>query len=56
VALFLGKTPIPDGLYRVKTAHLCAGFVVEDGRVVMCAPILRARFGYWLKRAKKVKE
>jgi hypothetical protein len=36
-----------DGLYRVVTPRLCAGFVVEHGRVVACAPILRRRLAYW---------
>ena len=36
-----------DGLYRVRTAYLCAGFVVEGGRVARCAPILRRRLDYW---------
>jgi hypothetical protein len=36
-----------DGLYRVTTRYLCAGFVVERGRVVRCAPILRRKLGYW---------
>lgn len=36
-----------DGLYRVTTGYLCAGFVVEHGRVTMCAPVLRRRLAYW---------
>lgn len=36
-----------DGLYRVTTSYLCAGFVVERGRVTMCAPVLRKRLNYW---------
>lgn len=32
-----------DGLYIVTTLYLCAGFVVEQGNVTMCAPILKAR-------------
>ena len=36
-----------DGLYRVTTPYLCAGFVLRDGQVVQCAPILRKRLGYW---------
>ncbi len=40
-----------DGLYRVETPRLCAGFVVERGRVVACAPILRRRLGYWMTLA-----
>lgn len=36
-----------DGLYRVQTRYLCAGFVVEHGEVTLCAPILRRRLTYW---------
>lgn len=36
-----------DGLYRVVTRYLCAGFVVEEGRVTLCAPILRRNLAYW---------
>lgn len=43
-----------DGLYRVTTSYLCAGFVIADGRVVMCAPILRRRLPYWRTIAKRV--
>jgi hypothetical protein len=38
---------IADGLYRVMTSYLCAGFVVEGGKVTRCAPILRKRLAYW---------
>ena len=37
-----------DGLYRGTTSYLGAGFVVHDGRVVACAPILRRKLGYWM--------
>lgn len=36
-----------DGLYRVTTPYLCAGFVVRAERVVACAPILRRHLAYW---------
>lgn len=36
-----------DGLYQVTTKYLCAGFVIRNGRVVDCAPILRKRIDYW---------
>lgn len=45
---------MPDGLYRVTTSYLCAGFVVEDGVVTLCAPILRRRMAYWKTIAKLV--
>jgi hypothetical protein len=40
-----------DGLYRVTTGYLCAGFVVSRGRVTVCAPILRKKMAYWKKVA-----
>lgn len=43
-----------DGLYRVTTSYLCAGFTVEDGRVTLCAPILRKRLSYWRSVARWV--
>ena len=36
-----------DGLYRVTTSYLCAGFVVEGGQVARCAPILFPKIEYW---------
>ena len=48
------KVDLPDGLYRVVTSYLCAGFVVEHGRVTECAPILRRRLAYWVIIAKRV--
>jgi len=32
----------PDGLYRLTSRSFVAGLVVERGKVVDCAPILRA--------------
>lgn len=43
-----------DGLYRVVTPYLCAGFVIERGRVTLCAPILRRRLAYWMTRAERI--
>jgi len=36
---------LPDGLYQITTQIMCAGFVIEEGQVVLskCAPILRRR-------------
>lgn len=45
-----------DGLYRVMTAYLCAGFVVRDGIVQQCAPILRRKLAYWQQVAVWVAE
>lgn len=36
-----------DGLYQVVTNSFCAGFVIKDGKVTECAPILRKRIEYW---------
>lgn len=40
-----------DGLYRVVTNTFVAGFVVEDGRVTQCAPILRGNLDHWKQSA-----
>lgn len=40
-----------DGLYRVVTPYLCAGFVVRGGEVTACAPILRKKLAYWMRVA-----
>ena len=38
---------IRDGLYRVETSYLCAGFVIAQGHIIRIAPILRSRIAYW---------
>lgn len=43
-----------DGLYRVTTSYLCAGFVVQNRQVVHCAPILRNKLHYWQTLAKRI--
>lgn len=43
-----------DGLYQVTTKYLCAGFVIEDGKITNIAPILRKRFNYWKTIAKRI--
>ena len=43
-----------DGLYRVVTSYMCAGFIVTDERVTMCAPILRKRIDYWKTVAERI--
>jgi len=45
-----------DGLYRVSTKYLCAGFVVRGGVVCECAPILRKKISYWMTIAKRIGE
>jgi hypothetical protein len=41
-----------DGLYRVITPYAVAGFVITNGQLVECAPILRKRFSYFKTIAK----
>ena len=43
-----------DGLYRVVTRYLCAGFVIKDGIVSRAAPVLWNRIGYWVTVAERV--
>lgn len=45
---------LSDGLYRVTTPYLCAGFIVAGGQVTHCAPILRRRLAYWTTIAVRV--
>ena len=45
---------IADGLYQVTTSYLCAGFVVANGKVARCAPILRRKLSYWITVAKRI--
>lgn len=33
------------------TRYLCAGFVMENGEVIACAPILWRRIEYWMRVA-----
>lgn len=43
-----------DGLYQVDYGSICAGFVIEGGRLAACAPILERRFAYWFLKARWV--
>jgi hypothetical protein len=36
-----------DGLYRVTTRYLCAGFVIKEDKIIVCAPILKHKISYW---------
>lgn len=45
-----------DGLYRVTYKGICAGFVVENGKITECAPILRRKIDFWKTIAKKVEK
>jgi len=49
------KTNLSDGLYRVATSYLCAGFVVKNSTVIRIAPILIKKFNYFKTIAIKVK-
>jgi hypothetical protein len=37
-----------DGLWRVEHRDICAGFIVQRGRITRCAPILRKH--RWLRQ------
>lgn len=43
-----------DGLYQVTTKYLCAGFVIKNGELKHCAPILRKKFDYWKTKAVRI--
>ena len=45
-----------DGLYRVKTKYLCVGFVIENNRITMIAPILRKKIEYWKTIAVRIND
>ncbi len=46
---------LEDGLYQVTTKYLCAGFIVEKGKIIKCAPILRKNINYWITIARRIK-
>lgn len=46
-----GDLALVDGLYRVTSGPVCAGFEVDRGVVVACAPILRAGLASWWQLA-----
>ena len=43
-----------DGLYRVVTSYFCAGFVVENGVIIQCAPILKNKIEFWKTVAERI--
>ncbi len=45
---------IKDGLYQVTTSWMCAGFIVKDGKIIECAPILRRKLSFWVTKAKRI--
>lgn len=40
-----------DGLYIVNYGTINAAFVVRDGQVTTCAPVLRKNFEFFAKKA-----
>lgn len=45
---------LKDGLYLVNHGTITAGFVVRDGRVTVCAPILRKNLEFFARKARFV--
>lgn len=45
------RVNLPDGLYEVTRSYMCAGFIVKDGLVTNCAPLLRRKLDYWTTQA-----
>ncbi|MBV9489582.1 MAG: hypothetical protein JO069_07650 [Verrucomicrobia bacterium] len=45
---------LPDGLYRVQTRAVCAGFEVRDGQLSVCAPILQRQLARWVPKAQRI--
>lgn len=43
-----------DGLWQVTYKGICAAFVMENNRVVQCAPILRRKMSWWITQARWV--
>ncbi len=43
-----------DGLYRVQTSYFVAGFIIENNKPSLIAPILRKRFNYWKDKAELI--
>jgi hypothetical protein len=45
---------LKDGLYIVNHANVTAGFVVREGKVTVCAPVLRKNIDFFARKAKWV--
>jgi hypothetical protein len=43
-----------DGVYQVNWQGISAGFVVENGEVTQCAPVLRRRFPFFSRIARRI--
>ena len=52
----LNLNSMEDGLYQITTSYLCAGFVIENGELIACAPILKKNFKSFKHIAIKVNE
>lgn len=46
---------IDDGLYQVTYGTLCAAYVVRDGIVVECAPILYKKLSWWITKGRRIR-
>lgn len=52
---------MPDGTYEVLVYYpngdrMCAYFVVENGKVTRCAPILLRKLSYWMTVARSISD
>lgn len=54
MTFILPKKQLKDGLYQVTTQYLCAGFVVVNGLVRECAPILSKQMLRYMPIAKRI--
>jgi hypothetical protein len=43
---------LKDGLYVVNHGATTAGFVVREGKITVCAPILRKNIEFFARKAK----
>lgn len=43
-----------DGLYLVNYQGICSGYVVRNGKVTVCAPVLRERLDFFSKIARYI--
>jgi hypothetical protein len=48
------RIDLQDGLYRVIYGSICAGFIIKEGRLVECAPVLVKKFGFWKTMAVRI--
>lgn len=46
--------PLDDGVYIVDKWTVCAGFIVQNGALGRIAPVLRNRFKFWLRYARRI--